>query len=478
MTQTSQRKPISAPASKAQRVFVAQRAAAQGRFYPGKKEREDRLARLERIILEHTDRIATAVSQDFGVRPTEETKILELFPALDNIRFTRKRLTAWMKPRRRKVSLLFAGAQNWVTPQPKGVVGIVVPWNYPVLLMFAPLTSALAAGNRCMIKMAANSHNLRKLLAGLFADYFSEDEVAILPDVDKKEFSSLPFDHLLFTGSAQAGRKVMEAAAQNLTPVTLELGGKSPVIICDDFDLKKAAKRIAYAKLLNAGQTCLAPDYVFVPEQKRAAFVALLEKAAAKLYPHPDRKDYTAIIDQKSYERLRFALDDAKTRGAAIMPLVPGASFNDERRIAPPHCIVDVTGDMQIMREEIFGPLLPVLTYQRLEQPIAHINANDRPLGLYLFTNNKKNIRTVLASTLSGGVSINNCIMHVVQHDLPFGGTGESGMGQYHAQEGFLEFSKLRPVYRESKISGLSLLYPPYTRLHRAAFDVLARFKR
>jgi len=326
--------------------------------------------------------------------------------------------------------------------------------------------------------MAANSQNLCRLLAEKFRDVFPEDTVAILPGVRAQEFSSLPFDHLIFTGSADSGRAVMRAAAENLTPVTLELGGKSPTVICDDYDVDEAAARILHAKYLNAGQTCLAPDYVMVPEAKRDAFVAAAKRIMPQRYPDTRSPQYTSVIDEKSYNRLRATLDDAREKGAEIVPLIPSATFDDAMRKFPPHMILGVNDDMTVMRDEIFGPLLPVKTYRTLDEVIAYVNAKDRPLGFYVFTNNKQAEDKLLYSTISGGVTINNCMLHVAQHDMPFGGVGASGMGQYHGYEGFLEFSKLRPVFTNPRLSILEMFYPPYTRKHRSILDLLIRHKR
>ena len=292
------------------------------------------------------------------------------------------------------------------------------------------------------------------------------------------DFSSLPYDHLIFTGSADAGRNVMRAAAENLTPVTLELGGKSPTIICDDYDIDEAASHILYAKFLNAGQTCLAPDYVMVPETKRDAFVEAAKRILPQRYPDTSSPQYTSVIDTKSYNRLRATLEDAQKKGATLVPLVPQASFNDELRKIPPHIVLGVTDDMTIMQNEIFGPLLPVKTYQTLDEVIGYVNSKDRPLGFYVFTNDSSREDTLLRSTISGGVTINNCMLHVAQHDLPFGGVGASGMGQYHAYEGFAELSKLRPIFKAPRLPILDIFYPPYTGKHRKILDLLIRYKR
>lgn len=478
MAQTAQLRRLDTIENEAQRIFALQRQAYLRQPYPSLEERRQNLSKLERILLDNGDAIADAINRDFGNRCVEESKMLELFTCVDGLRYARRHLKKWMKPQRRHVSVLFATGSNRVIPQPKGVVGIVSPWNYPLFLTVSPLTSVLAAGNRAMIKMATNSQHVCRLLQEKFAAVFPEDTVAILPGVRAQDFSTLPYDHMIFTGSADAGRTVMRSAADNLTPVTLELGGKSPTIICDDFDVETAAERILYGKLINAGQTCLAPDYLFVPEGKRDQFVAAATKIVARRYPDPNDRSYTSVIDEKSYRRLRATLEDAERQGAQIVPLVPGAGFNDVQRKIPPHLVLDPTDDMTIMREEIFGPLFPVKTYRHLDEVIAYVNSKDRPLGFYFFTNDKATEHQLLYSTISGGVTINNCMFHVAQHDLPFGGVGASGMGQYHGYEGFVEFSKMRPVFTNPKVSSVQFFYPPYTKRHTWMVNLLLRLKR
>jgi len=477
MAQTAQLRVVDRAENEAQRVFALQREAYLAHPYPSLEERKENLRKLDRVLTENAQAIADAINADFGHRSVEETLMAEVFGTVDGIRHTIKHVAKWMKPQKRAVSITFAGGSNTVIPQPKGVVGIVSPWNYPLFLTAGPLTSILAAGNRAMIKMASTSQNLARLLDEKFSAVFPEDTVKILPGVRAQDFSTLPFDHMIFTGSADAGRTVMRSAAENLTPVTLELGGKSPTIVCDDFDVTEAASRILYAKYLNAGQTCLAPDYLMISEAKRDAFVEAAKKIVAERYPDTNVQSYTSIIDEKSYRRLRATLDDAQQKGATLVPLVPGATFNDELRKIPPHLVLGVTDSMRIMQEEIFGPLFPVKTYGNLDEAIAYVNAKDRPLGFYLFTNDAKIQEDVLYRTISGGVTINNCVMHVAQHDMPFGGVGASGMGHYHGYEGFLEFTKLRPVFKNPRFSLLSMLYPPYTARTRQLLDLFIKYK-
>jgi coniferyl-aldehyde dehydrogenase len=478
MAQTAQLRRIDDIENEAQRIFSLQRQAYLRNPYPSLEERLESLDKLDKLLVANADAICAAIQADFGHRSAEESKMLEIFTCIDGIRHTKKKLASWMKPQRRSVSVIFATGSNRLVPQPKGVVGLVSPWNYPLFLTVSPLTSILAAGNRAMIKMASNSQTLCRLLQEKISEQFSEDLVAVLPGVRAQDFSTLPFDHIIFTGSADAGRTVMRSAAENLTPVTLELGGKSPTIICDDYDVEKAASDILYAKFINAGQTCLAPDYLFVPEAKRDRFVEAARKILPQRYPDPSDGSYTSVIDEKSYRRLRSTLDDAARKGAEIVSLVPGAQFDDGMRKIPPHLVLNPTDDMTIMQEEIFGPLFPVKTYRSIDEVLDYINRRDRPLGLYFFTNDRALEDRILYGTISGGVTINNCILHVAQHDLPFGGVGASGIGHYHGWEGFVEFSKTRPVFKSPRLSTLPMLYPPYKPFHTRMLDLMLRFKR
>ncbi|MAT91455.1 MAG: coniferyl-aldehyde dehydrogenase [Halioglobus sp.] len=478
MAQTAQITPFpTEPENEAQRVLQLQRQAHFDNPYPDYEERLDNLLKLEQILVDNQDAIAQAIRTDFGNRAIEESKLLEIFLSIDGIRYARKRLRKWMKPRRRGVSIWFAGAGNRLLPQPKGVVGVVVPWNYPLFLAIGPLTSALAAGNRCMVKMAANSRNLCELLDRLVAEQFDESTLSILPGVRGSDFTTLPFDHVIFTGSADTGRTVMRAAAENLTPVTLELGGKSPTIIADDFDVELAASRILFTKFMNAGQTCVAPDYLFLPESKKEQFVEAARRIMAKRYPDLDNGQFTSIIDDASYGRLSDTLAEAQGSGAEVINLCPGHAAQASSRLMPPHLVMEPGDDTTLMREEIFGPLLPVRGYSDIDQVLDYINRRDRPLGLYLFSNDKTLQDKVIRSTLSGGVSINDCSFQVAQHDMPFGGIGASGMGHYHGHEGFVEFSKLRPIFTQFRFSALPLLHPPYGRVFNTLYRLMIRLK-
>ncbi|MFU8769775.1 MAG: coniferyl aldehyde dehydrogenase [Desulfotignum sp.] len=450
------------PDAKALEIFNRQTRACLDQPEIPLKKRLELLKTIENILIENDHAICEAINTDFGNRSFHETRILEISACLMGLRYTRQRLKKWMTPQRRHVSLVFPGGRNRVIPQAKGVVGIITPWNYPLFLAVSPMTSALAAGNRVMVKQAAQSQHLCRLLRDLFFAKIGPEYIRFLPGVSAAAFSSLPFNHLVFTGSSETGKIVMQTAAQNLVPVTLELGGKSPVILADDFDMATAVKRILFAKLMNAGQTCIAPDYIFVPENRIDSFIQTARTVARQLYPDIASSDYTAIIDQQAVDRLMDTLADAREKGGRVIPLLDGPDFILEHKKISPVIVTETTPAMRIMQEEIFGPILPVLAYTSIKPVIDYINDRPRPLALYVFTRNRSLSDTVTAHTRSGGVTVNDCALHVAQHDLPFGGTGNSGMGHYHGREGFMEFSKLRPVFRQAPISASSLLAPPY----------------
>jgi coniferyl-aldehyde dehydrogenase len=453
-----------------------QRAAYLSNPIPDYEARCADLRKLKAFVREHQDAICDAISADYGHRSRHETLLAEVLPVLHGIDHTLKHLKRWMKPQRRAIDrLTFGLAANRVIPQPLGVVGVIVPWNFPVNLSLVPLTAIFAAGNRAMVKMSENSRHLAKLLIREMPDYFPEDKLQFFDETGGVgvEFSKLPFDHLLFTGSGQTGRAVMAAAAANLCPVTLELGGKSPAVVCEDFPLRTAAERILYVKYLNAGQICTTVDHVYVPEPRVKEFVRLAQEIMPKRYPSLDSPDYTAIIDDIAYARLLHALDDAKQRGAQVIPLIPGKPFDAKLRKIAPHLVLNAPADCLLMQREIFGPILPVIAYEDLEDDvIRRINAGPRPLALYPFSKQRATQDLLLTHVMSGGVSVNDALFHVGQHDLPFGGVGDSGMGHYHAHEGFLTFSKLRPVFHQANFALTALLSPPYGRLA----DRLLRF--
>ncbi|WP_321494700.1 coniferyl aldehyde dehydrogenase [uncultured Desulfobacter sp.] len=438
-------------------------------------KRIELLNAMESILIENDQDICKAISRDFGNRSVHETRLLELTPCLTGLRYTRRRLKKWMTPQRRHVSFLFTGGRNRVIPQAKGIVGIVTPWNYPLFLALSPMTSALAAGNRVMVKQAASGQGLCRLLDRLFAEKIPKEYICFAPGVGGSEFSGLPFDHLVFTGSAAVGKIVMTTAAQHLTPVTLELGGKSPVIVTDDFDLTVAVKRIMFAKCMNAGQTCIAPDYLFLPKEKEDAFIKTARTVVQKRYPTITTKDYTSIIDNKAFNRLEQILTDAREKGARVINLLDGPETDGQSRKMSPMIITRVNENMRIMKEEIFGPILPILTYENIEETFRYINSRQRPLALYLFSNNSSLADKMVRNTRSGGVTINDCAMHAAQHDMPFGGSGNSGMGHYHGYEGFLEFSKLRPVFRQFKYA--PSLAPPYGTLVDKIYNSVRMFR-
>lgn len=456
-------------------IYQQQHSALLASPVPDLKQREQNLLKLEKLLKQHQTEICNAIKADFGHRSSHETLLLELFSSIDNLKYCRKNLKRWIKPQKRQVSIWFAGAKNRVIPQPKGIVGIVVPWNYPLFLCMGPLANALAAGNRCMVKMAANSQNLCRLLAQLTRDVFPQDTLAIIPAVSAEEFTDQPYDHLIFTGSPEVGKKVMQKAARTLTPVTLELGGKSPTVIADDFEISVAAQRVIQGKLFNAGQTCIAPDYLFVPEHKVDAFIAEAQQVAQQHYSSTQTDDYSSIIDERAMLRLKSTIKDAEEKGAQSIHLFQKNSDSIENNKLPPVILKNVNESMRVMQEEIFGPVLPVIPYNKLEDVISYINEHPRPLALYLFTHNKSVEKTVLDTTLSGGVCINDCLMHAAQHDMPFGGVGNSGIGQYHAYEGFLELSKLKPVFKQSRWPASKFLMPPYGKLTDFILKIMLR---
>jgi coniferyl-aldehyde dehydrogenase len=462
-----------------QSCFAAQRAAYLKAPEPTHAERVADLKALSRLVKDNQAAILAAINADYGARSEFETLFGEAFGVLDGARDAAKRLKRWMKPRRRSVDLLtFAGASNRVIPQPLGVVGVIVPWNFPLLLSFSPLVSIFAAGNRAMVKMAENSRQLAELLIGLSPKYFPEEKLTFFRGGRGPAFSSLPFDHLIFTGSGATGRAVMANAARNLTPVTLELGGKSPAIVAPDFPIKTAAERILWAKTFNAGQACLAIDYVYLPRGAETGFVDHCRRLFAKRYPDINGPDFTSIIDQRSYDRLTAALEDARVKGATLINLADGQAPDASKRKFAPHLVLNPTGEMEVMRREIFGPILPIRLYDQPQEVVDAVNAGDRPLAIYPFTNDPRTRDFYISRVMSGGVSVNDAMLHVAQHDLPFGGVGASGMGHYHGREGFETFSKLRPVFQQGRISSAQLLMqPPYGGLSRRVLDFMIKLK-
>lgn len=457
-----------------------QRSAHRADPYPDLERRKGHLAALHRLLRENEAAIIEAIDADFGTRPTTETQLLEIFPVRQAIRDVERHLAKWMRPQRRSVDrLIFPGARNRSIAQPLGVVGVLVPWNFPIQLSFGPLVDILAAGNHAMVKMSDRSGHLARLLIEVFPRYLPPEKVAFFEDLGRgPEFSKLPFDHLLFTGSSGVGRAVMASAAQNLCPVTLELGGKAPAVIAPDFPLATAAKRIMWAKCMNAGQVCVNVDYLFLPEQHTDAFVAHAKRLVAQRYPDLNGPDYTTIIDQPAFDRLVATLEDAKARGATVINLAPDQQLDAERRKLAPHIVLGVNEEMTIMKEEIFGPFLPIKPYRDAEEVIDYVNDHDRPLAFYPFTNDKRLAQRYVTEVLSGSVGVNEAIVQVGQHDLPFGGVGASGMGHYHGYEGFLTFSKLRPVFRQGRLSSIqAVLQPPYRKRAQLALRWMFRLR-
>jgi coniferyl-aldehyde dehydrogenase len=446
-------------------MFELQRASYDAAPFPEWSVRRERLQRMRSLIHDNEDAIEAAIDADFGGRPRMETQIAEVFPSLAELRGAIRRGAGWMKPRGAWVSKWFLPARAHVMPRPLGVVGIIVPWNYPLFMAVGPLAGALAAGNRAMVKMSEFTPSFSRLFADLVAQYFKPEDLAVVTggaDVAAR-FSALPFDHLLFTGSTVVGRHVMTAAAQNLTPVTLELGGKSPTVVAPGYPIERAAQRILAGKLLNAGQTCIAPDYVLVPKAQIAAFVDAARAQARRMYPRGIQDTgYCSIINQRHYGRLVGYLDQAAAAGVAVHSLFEGTDRNDEAHRLAPAVVVEPPMSLDVMRQEIFGPLLPVIGYEDPEQAIAFINRQPRPLALYWFDNDAQRVELALKQTHVGGVCVNETLMHVAQEELPFGGVGPSGMGHYHGLWGFETFSKLTPVFRQSRLNGMSLFMPPY----------------
>ena len=466
---------MSAPAELAV-LFASQRAAFERERYPSLAVRRDRLARLKSIVVGHQDDFVDAIDRDFGGRSGHETRLAELYIVAAEIADAQRHLVRWMRAERVSTPLHLKPARARVERQPLGVVGVISPWNYPVQLALAPVVGALAAGNRVLLKPSELTPATSQLLRELVNAAFAEDEFAVvLGDAAVgRDFTQLPFGHLFFTGSTAVGRAVARAAAENLTPVTLELGGKSPVLIAPDADLGLAAPRLMAGKLLNAGQTCIAPDYALVPEGSADAFVAAVERAAAALYPtYVANRDYTAIVSARHHARLAALVADARAQGARVVEL--GEAPSADSRKMPPMLVLGVTDAMAVMREEIFGPVLPVETYASVDDAIAKINRRPHPLAFYYFGRDGARMGKVLAETIAGGVTVNDTIWHFAHKNLPFGGVGASGIGAYHGEASFLAFTHRKPVFVQPRLAATRLLNPPYG----AAFErVLALLRK
>jgi len=457
------------PALPLRQGFERMRSAFRLDMAPTLAARRDRLSRLAHMTRRHAKDIIGTISADFGHRSQHETLIADLLAVDEAIKHARRHLARWMRPQRIATQVMYRPGYNRLLSQPLGVVGVVAPWNYPYQLSMLPALGALAAGNRVMIKPSELTPRTAELMARIVRESFAEDELAVYPGDAAlgKAFVELPFDHLFFTGSTAVGRLVAQAAAKNLTPVTLELGGKSPVIVDADGAFDSIAPKIAIGKLFNAGQTCIAPDYALVPRARIDEFARAMTGAMAKLYPTlAGNADYTSIVSERHYARLAALVADAKSRGARLIEVNPaGEKLDPATRKLAPTLVLDVDADMAVMREEIFGPLLPVVPYDTLEDALDYVNAHDRPLALYWFGDDTHRRDRVLRDTIAGGVTVNGCLTHFAQEAQPFGGVGASGSGSYHGVYGFRTFSKEKAVYYQGRLGIMPLLLPPYGRV-------------
>jgi coniferyl-aldehyde dehydrogenase len=469
--------------NRAERLLEAQKAAFQAEGFVEARVRRDRLARAIDLLVTHQQAICDAHSSDFGQRPETLTRFVDILPALSSLKHARRNVHRWMRPRRKRIGLPAGapGVRAQIVHQPLGVIGVISPWNFPITLTFGPLAGIFAAGNRCLIKPSEFTPAVSALLDRLISEYFDPSEVSVVtggPEV-AEAFSRLPFDHLVFTGSTPIGRRVMAAAAAHLVPVTLELGGKCPVLLGRSADLPRAVDRILIGKLNNAGQVCIAPDYVCVPRERCAAFVDEARSWVERAYPGlTTSPDYTFMISERHAARMRELIADAAAKGATVVPLGrAGDSPGTAGRGVGPALLLEVTDEMRAMREEIFGPLLIVRPYDRIEDAVAQVNARPKPLALYYFGGDRKEMSWVLAHTTSGGVTINDIAVHFLADELPFGGVGESGMGAYHGEAGFARFSHARAVFRQTwlDVAGLVGLRPPYGTRARRALKLLIR---
>ncbi|MBV8819635.1 MAG: coniferyl aldehyde dehydrogenase, partial [Acidobacteriaceae bacterium] len=440
--------PVAESGTTLAQVFEEQRAAFRSNPVPDAAIRKAALRRLLKALLDGQEAAIRAVDRDFGGRSRDETLMTEIYTSASAIRHAIAHLHSWMRPRSRSVPLTLQPAQAWVEPKPLGVVGIISPWNFPINLTIIPLVSAWAAGNRVMIKPSEFTPETGDWLRGLLAQVWPASEVAVVSGdaAVAAEFTRLPFDHLLFTGSTEVGKLVMRAASENLTPVTLELGGKCPAIVAPDANLEAAAAAIAYGKLTNAGQICIAPDYALVPRGRLESFAGAFEAAARRSYPDGVRSaGYTAMISERHFERVRAYVREAEQRGVPVRyPLGPESSG---KKLAPA-LLLCPPEDVAVMRDEIFGPILPVIGYDHLHQAIEFVNRRPKPLALYLFSRNRKTAESIFAATQAGCLCINDTVTHFAVDDLPFGGIGSSGMGFYHGEAGFRAFSHCQPVFR------------------------------
>ncbi len=462
-----------------QDILTQQKIAYNRHQMPTAQERIENLTRLRHALVKYQDDFATAINKDYGNRAFAETKIGEVLTCIEQTHYYSKNLTQWMKPSKRHIGSLHLPAKGWVEYQPLGVIGIIAPWNYPLLLAVGPLICALAAGNHAMIKISSASANLGKLLERVLAEIFPQEMVAVINGggAISDAFSHLPFDKIIFTGSTEVGKTVMRAAADNLVPVLLELGGKSPAIVHSDIPMKDAATRLAAGKLWNCGQTCVAPDYLFLPRGKTHEFVQNFEKCVKTMYPSlKNNNDYTSIINDKQYRRLQGYLEDATAQGAQVIHINPqNEDLTDVRKIAPT-LLTNVSPNMQIMKNEIFGPIIPIFEYDDIDDVLDFVNARPRPLALYYFDYDKERTSYVAKHTHSGHFGNNQVLTHVAQDDLPFGGIGASGMGKYHGPEGFFSFSHERSVMSKPKFYAFKMILPPFNKpIHKIIYKTFLR---
>ena len=453
-----------AAVERVQRLYAAQRAACFAQPYPDADERVARLKALKHQTQRFQDLLAEAMSADFGFRPAAESKMLDLLGSVLEAHHAISHLRRWMKPSPRSTELLFLGNRLKVTYQPKGVVGVIVPWNFPIYLAMGPLVTALAAGNRVMIKMSEVTPATNAVFKRLLAEIYPEDLVAVVGEelVDPNVFTSLPFDHIVFTGSPAVGKIVMRTAAQNLTPVTLELGGKSPAVVSRSYPLADAALRITHGKSVNCGQICIAPDYALVPRESQAEFVAAVQASFKSMYGArtQDNPNFTRVVSDRQFQRLQAALADARAKGATVTACAPLPAAGN--RQLPLHIVTGATPEMTVLQEELFGPVLPVVPYDKLDDAITFIHARPRPLALYCFSADATERGELLRRTHSGGVTLNDWGWHAINHDAPFGGIGNSGIGNYHGEEGFRELSHARTVFERRRWFPTQLFHPPY----------------
>ncbi|MCX2974360.1 coniferyl aldehyde dehydrogenase [Halieaceae bacterium IMCC8485] len=453
------------------RILEAQRSAFKAEGPVALETRVDRIDRCIAMLVDNQEAICAAVDKDFGSRSKHVTLMTDIMTSVGSLKFVKKNLKKWIKPEKRTpfIPMNFLGGKAYVKHQPKGVVGVMTPWNVPVNMIFSPLADILGAGNRAMIKPSEFTPHTAELMKHLFAQYFEETEICVVtggPETGAA-FSSLRFDHIIFTGATTIGRLVMKAAAENMVPVTLELGGKSPVIISEQVDINKAAESIITGKAMNGGQLCISPDYCFVPQGKLEAFVKQCRSVIAQQYPTVQgNADFTACINTRHFDRVKSYIDEARDKGARIVPLCPqGEEFSspEEHKIAL-HLVIDPDDSLACMQDEIFGAVMNIKTYSEIEDAIDFVNERERPLALYYFGNDKLEQAKVLDNTISGGVTVNNVTMHVACDDLPFGGIGHSGIGSYRGRDGFRTFSHARSVYQEGwvNLSKLAGTLPPF----------------